>query len=172
MTAVILAVDPGVHRLGLATCRLDTGEPVWCGSEAISRPNGGWRHQQIGHALAGATICWTRDHLGYHAADLEPALVAVEDPTHAARGKTAAARWGAVLALVEAEARRRWPHAPVWTISPPGWKKAIGIPGNADTAAYTAHAEQHGWTPTDGDAAAAACIAMWAHATNLRGVAA
>lgn len=160
MTAVILAVDPGVHRLGLATCDLVTGAPVSCRSLGISRPDGGWRHQQIGDAL-------TLSCLGK-----EPCIVAVEDPTHASRGKRQAAQWGAVLALIEAEARRRWPHAPFWTISPPGWKKAIGLPGNCPAATYIEWAVGAGWAPPDGDAAAAACIAMWAHTTNLRGAAA
>lgn len=169
--AVILAVDPGVHRLGLATCDLVTGAPVWCGSEAITRPDGGWRHQQIGQALAGATICWIRDHFGFRSVPLEPAIVAIEDPTHAARGNRAAARWGEVIALIEAEALRRWPHIECWRISPPGWKKAIGLPGNCPATTYTQWAVGAGWAPPDGDAAAA-CIAMWAHTTNLRGAAA
>lgn len=162
MTSVILAVDPGVHQLGLATCGLLSGDPVWCGSLSISRATGGWRHQQIGHALRLA------------ATSFEPALVAIEDPTHASRGKRQAAQWGEIIGLVEAEARRRWPHAPVWRISPPGWKKPVVGSGNADAERYTRHAMEAGWPVPAGDhdAAAAACICMWAWQTNMRGVAA
>lgn len=164
MTAVILAVDPGVHRLGLATCDLVTGEPVWCGARSIDDPSGGWRHQQIGAALSSA------------ASGNEPAILAVEDPTHASRGKKQAAQWGGIMALVEAEARRRWPHIECWRISPPGWKKTIGLPGNCTADDYTRAAWSMGWglpySPTgngdDRDAAAAACIATWAHLTNQR----
>ena len=164
MTTVILAVDPGVHRLGLAICDLVTGSPLWCGSHPITEKHRGRTHTQIGAALTFA------------ADGNEPAIVAVEDPTHASRGKKQAAQWGGVIALVEAMAAGRWPHIEFWRISPPGWKKAVGLAGNCPRDEYVLWAGRNGWEcgrfadgSVDHDAAAAAGVARWAFLTNQRG---
>lgn len=162
---VILGVDPGVNRLGFAACDLATGAPVWCGPVSLTpedHPDEDRHlHQRVGGALTVATTM----------RGLEPAILATEDPTHASRGKKQAAQWGGVMALIEAEALRRWPHIECWRVPIPTWKREVVGRGNATRDEYVYWADTAGWGPAataDADAAAAACIATWAYLTNQR----
>lgn len=185
---VILGVDPGKNRLGLAVCTLEHGDPIWCGSADISEDGGGWMHQQVGRALGGVLVSASSRLRGYL---LEPSILAMEDPTHAAKGKSQAREWGEVMATVEAEARRRWPHIETggeWRLPIPTWKKTVGESGNCSKLQYVLRAIQLGYElPSlpqgvkpevelvggdmatlrpDHDAAAAACIATAGYRIN------
>lgn len=175
---VILGVDPSWLWLGMGACSLITGEPLSAGGANVAARDGGWLHQQLGRALSD-----------FVAPDWEPVILAVEDPSTASPNRTSIRNYGEVLALIEAEARRRWPHIVTggnypggWRFLPNQWKSTIGLGGGAKAPIYTAWAIQHGFTipesPTkkkgavidgvrfDEDAAAGACISKAAWLAN------
>jgi hypothetical protein len=187
---VVIGVDPGWKRLGLAVCTLEHGDPIWCGAADIDEDGGGWKHQQIGRAIGDALSTAGRALRGH---TLEPSILAIEDPTFAARGKKQAAQWGEVMATVESEARRRWPHLETggqWRLPIGTWKQRVGEAGNCGAEDYVRRAFMLGFVlPTcphgvkaavdgltvgdglwlvkpDHDAAAAACIAVAAYRIN------
>lgn len=165
MRPVILGVDPSVKRLGLAAICLETGHPLQATSSRIDERDGGWLHQQIKRALAD-----------FVRPEWEPTILAIEDPTFAARGKSQARQWGEVMAYAESEARSLWPHiitGEAWRLPIGTWKAKIGVGGNAKAPIYVPHiVHELAWPIPkthevyDVDAAAAAGVATAAYRIN------
>ena len=130
MTPVLAGFDVQKTRLGWALLNAETGEPLAAGTELLDVKNGGWLHQQIGEALRRLPLY-----------DGEIEAVVREEPT--TRFVSQAKIAGAVCALVDAEVRRRWPHAALWTLMPAEWKRLAGLPGNASKADIRAWAKLH-----------------------------
>lgn len=161
---VILGVDLGWKKLGLAACSLEAGRPLLARTVSISEDHGGWMHQQVSRALSEFVL-----------PEWEVCIVAIEDPTFASRGKTQARQWGEVMAHVESSARRLWPHVITgedWRLPIATWKASIGTGGQAPV--YVPHVISMGWPVPIGksghevDAAAAAGVASAAYRINAK----
>lgn len=149
MTPLLLGLDVSKLRLGWAVIHLDTGAPVAAGCEQLDVKGGGWLHEQTSQAVRdlGVKILNIPGHV---CSEVEVACR--EEPI--TRFPKVAKEHGAVCALVDAEVRRRWPHAPYWTLMPSEWRRRAGLPGNAtkDRVVRTAH-----WLALQADWGEAAC---------------
>lgn len=166
---VALGIDPQPTRLGLALVNADTGRPLRAWVEPLNVPGGGWPYQQIATALRVVDPLQVED--------FEVVAVGLEDPTHGAPSRGHAISHAHVYALVEAEVRRRWPHADVmpWlamkggansttATAPTAWKVWAEVNAPRSKVDVTERAQRLRFNlPTEHrqDAADAACIA-WA----------
>lgn len=163
---VIMGIDIAVGRLGIALADLATGKPISCLTYPIDRANLGPKHVQVRQVMATACAIEVA----------RPVIVAVEDPSHAAKGKRQASTWGRIMGFVEAGVLDTWPDALHWTCTPNEWKKLVTGNGNANKGVYSRWARDEEEWPVpsstdecglDTDAAAAACIATWAFKVNI-----
>lgn len=162
MSGVLLGLDPSVLRCGWAAVDLDTGAPVACGTEHLTKTDDGW--------LDPASVREALTAIRYTFASGLPTEVSVVyiESGYIGPNRTGAARHCEALGQTVQAVNRRWPWAIIQRITPAEWKQACGLKGNASKAAVMAYAtvfmDQARLGPAfrvvDGqDAADALCIA-------------
>ena len=126
MISIVIGCDPQKTRMGWAALDAHRMTPLDCGCEPLDTPGGGWLYQQTHRAVLDVASHIDR---ACERHDWDVIGVCLEEAItpHVSRAK----EHGAAAALIEADLRRRWPHAPVWYLTPGTWKKTAVGAGNA-----------------------------------------
>lgn len=160
--SILCGLDPSPLRIGWAAVDLDTGAPIACSTEHLTKTDDGWLDPaSVRMALASVLPDWKTLP--------EPSVIYIESG-YIGPNRNGAARHCEALGQTVQAVNRRWPHAILQRITPAEWKQACGLKGNADKREVIRRAHwfalQADWDyarcdalSMDQDAADALCIA-------------